>query len=128
MDDKKAIMIEKIKSMIIEMIHYDEEVSGKSITDHIAEKLNSDYTYLSNTFSEVTGITIDHYIIAHKIERVKEMLLYDEMDLSAIAHKLNFNSVSHLSTQFKRVTGLTPAFFKLLKHKRIISGQIAESM
>jgi AraC-like DNA-binding protein len=118
MDDKKAILIEKIKSLIIEMIHFEDEVPKKSTSDYITEKLNCDYLYLSGIFSEVTGITIEHYIIAHKIERVKELLLYDEMNLTEIAYRLNYSSVAHLSTQFKKVTGLTPTFFKLLKHKK----------
>ena len=118
MDDKKAILIEKIKNVIIEMVHYEDELPKTNFSDYLSEKLNYDYTYLSNIFSEVTGITIEHYIIAHKIERVKELLLYDELNLNEISYKLNYSSVAHLSNQFKKVTGLTPTFFKKLKHKR----------
>jgi len=118
MDDKKAILIERIKGVIIEMIHYADEVPKTNFSDYISGKLNYDYTYLANLFSEVTGITIEHYIIAHKIERVKELLIYDELNLTQISYKLNYSSVAHLSNQFKKVTGLTPTFFKQLKHKK----------
>lgn len=118
MDDKKAILIEKIKNVIVEMVHYAEELPKVNFSDYISEKLNYDYTYLSNIFSEVAGTTIEHFIITHKIERVKELLLYDELNLSEISYKLNYSSVAHLSSQFKKVTGLTPTFFKHLKHKR----------
>jgi AraC-like DNA-binding protein len=118
MDDKKAILIEKIKKVIIEMIHYADELPKIKNSDYISEKLNHDYTYLANLFSEVTGITIEHFIIAHKIEKVKELLLYDELSLTEISYKLNYSSVAHLSKQFKKATGLTPSFFKQLKDKR----------
>lgn len=118
MDDKRAILIEKIKSVIIEMVHYSEELPKVRHSVYISEKLNHDYTYLANLFSEATGITIEHFIIAHKIERVKELLLYDELNLTEISYKLNYSSVAHLSSQFKKVTGLTPTFFKQLKRKR----------
>ncbi len=118
MDDKKAILIEKIKSVIVEMVHYEDEVPRTKNSDYISEKLKHDYTYLTNFFSEATGITIEHYIIAHKIEKVKELLLYDELTLTEIAYQLNYSSVAHLSTQFKKVTGLTPSFFKQLKSRR----------
>jgi AraC-like DNA-binding protein len=118
MDDKKAILIEKIKKVIIEMIHYADELPKIKNSDYISEKLNHDYTYLANLFSEVTGITIEHFIIAHKIEKVKELLLYDELSLTEISYKLNYSSVAHLSKQFKKATGLTPSFFKQLKNKR----------
>jgi AraC-like DNA-binding protein len=121
MDDKKAILIEKIKNVIIEMVHYAEELPKKNFSDYISEKLNYDYTYLSNLFSEVTGITIEHYIIAHKIERIKELLLYDELNLTEISYRLNYSSVAHLSSQFKKVTGLTPTYFKQLKNKKRIT-------
>jgi AraC-like DNA-binding protein len=117
MDDKKAILIEKIKNVIIEMVHYSEEPLKINFSDYLCEKLNYDYTYLANLFSEVTGITIEHYIIAHKIERVKELLIYDELNLTEISYRLNYSSVAHLSNQFKKVTGLTPTFFKQLKNK-----------
>lgn len=118
MDDKKAILIEKIKNVIIEMVHYSEESLKINFSDHLSEKLNYDYTYLANLFSEVTGITIEHYIIAHKIERVKELLIYDELSLTEISYRLNYSSVAHLSNQFRKVTGLTPTFFKHLKNKK----------
>ena len=118
MDDKKAILVEKIKNIIVAMVHYEDELPKTNNSDYIGKKLNHDYTYLSNLFSEVTGITIEHYIIQHKIERVKELLLYDELNLTEISYKLNYSSVGHLSSQFKKVTGLTPSYFKHLKHKR----------
>jgi AraC-like DNA-binding protein len=121
MDDKRAILIEKIKSVIIEMVHYSEELPKTNFSDYLSVKLNHDYTYLANLFSEVTGITIEHFIIAHKIERVKELLLYDELNLTEISYRMNYSSVAHLSHQFKKVTGLTPTFFKQLKHKRRIT-------
>lgn len=118
MDDKKAILIEKIKNVIIEMVHYTDELPKVNYSDYISEKLGLDYTYLSKIFSEVKGITIEHFIIAHKIERVKELLLYDELNLTQISYILNYSSVAHLSRQFKKVTGLTPSFFKQLKDKK----------
>lgn len=120
MDDKKAILIEKIKSVIVEMVHYMDEAPRTKNSDYISEKLHHDYTYLANLFSEATGITVEQYIIAHKIERVKELLLYDELTLTEISYRLNYSSVAHLSAQFKKVTGLTPTFFKNLKKKRRI--------
>jgi AraC-like DNA-binding protein len=118
MDDKKAVLIEKIKNVITEMIHYSEEVPKMNYSDFISQKLNYDYTYLSNLFSEVKGITIQQFIIVHKIERAKELLLYDELNLTEISYKLNYSSVAHLSNQFKKITGLSPTHFKLLKDKR----------
>ncbi len=118
MDDKKSILIEKIKSVIIEMVHYEEELPKARNSDYLREKLHYDYTYLANLFSEATGITIEHYILLHKIERVKELLLYDELSLTEISYRLNYSSVAHLSAQFKKITGLTPSYFKNLKHKR----------
>lgn len=119
LDDKKNILVERIKSIIIEMIHYSDEVPKVNDSDYISEKLGYDYTYLSNTFSEVKGITIQQYIILHKIERVKELLIYDELSLTEIAYKLHYSSVAHLSNQFKKVTGLTPTYFKEVKEKRL---------
>ena len=118
MDDKKAVLIERIKNTIVEMVHYSEEVPKVKNSDYISERLNHDYTYLANLFSEATGITIEQYIISHKIERVKEFLLYDELNLTQISYKLNYSSVAHLSNQFKKVTGLTPTFYKQLKNKK----------
>lgn len=118
LDDKRSILIEKIKAVIIEMIHYSDEIPKVNYSDYIAEKLEYDYTYLANIFSEVKGITIQQFIIIHKIEKVKELLLYDELNLTEIAYKLHYSSVAHLSNQFKKITGLSPSFYKTLKHKR----------
>jgi AraC-like DNA-binding protein len=118
LDDKRSILIDKIKNVIIEMIHYTDQLPKVNYSDYISEKLNYDYTYLSNIFSEVKGITIQQFIIIHKIERVKELLLYNELNLTEIAYKLHYSSVAHLSNQFKKITGLTPSFFKQLKQKR----------
>jgi len=118
LDSKKSILIEKIKNVITEMIHYSDELPKVNYSDHISEKLDYDYTYLANLFSEVKGITIQQFIIIHKIERVKELLLYDELNLTEISRKLHYSSVAHLSNQFKKVTGLSPSFYKQLKHKR----------
>ena len=126
MDDTRSMIIEKIKNVIIEMIHYSDEVPKTNNSILIAHKLNYDYTYLSNLFSEVTGTTIEHFIIINKIEKVKELLVYDELTLTQIASKLYYSSVSHLSNQFKKITGLTPSHFKKLKDKRrIVLEQLA---
>jgi AraC-like DNA-binding protein len=118
LQDKKAILIEKIKSVIIEMVHYSDELPRIKYSEYISEKLQLDYTYLSNIFSEVKGTSIQQFIILHKIERVKELILYDELNLSEIAYKLNYSSIAHLSYQFKKVTGLTPTYFKQMKLQR----------
>jgi AraC-like DNA-binding protein len=118
MDDKKAILIEKIKNLVIEMVHYSDDLPATTTSVFIAEKLGYSYTYLADLFAEVTGTTINQFIILHKIERVKELLMYDELNLTEIAYQLNYSSVSHLSNQFKKITGLTPSFFKQLKRKR----------
>lgn len=118
LEDKKSILIEQIKGVIVEMIHYSDETPKVNYSDYISEKLNYDYTYLSNVFSEVKGITIQQFIIINKIERVKELLLYDELNLTEISYKLNYSSVAHLSNQFKKITGLTPSYYKQLKKKR----------
>lgn len=118
MDDKKAMLIEKIKNVIIEMVHYSDELPATNFSDYLSEKLDYDYTYLSNLFSEVKGTTIEQFIISHKIERVKELLIYNELSLTEISRKLRYSSVAHLSNQFKKVTGLTPSFFKKMKYKR----------
>jgi AraC-like DNA-binding protein len=120
MDDKKAVLIEKIKNVIIDMVHYKDEMAKTNFSDFISEKLDYDYTYLSNLFSEVQGITIEKFIITHKIERVKELIIYDELNLTEIAWKMHYSSVAHLSNQFKKITGLTPSHFKQLKNKRRI--------
>lgn len=118
MEDKRAVLIEKIKNVIIEMIHYADELPKQKNSQYLSNKLGHSYTYLATIFSEVTGVTIEHYIIIHKIEKAKELLLYDEMSLTEISYKLNYSSVAHLSSQFKKITGLTPSFFKKLKEKR----------
>lgn len=119
LEDKKSMLIEKIKNIIIEMIHYSDEPPLLNFSSYLSEKLNYDYNYLSNLFSEVKGSTIENYIISHKIERAKELLIYNELTLTEIAEKLHYSSVAHLSNQFKKVTGLTPSFFKKMKHKRL---------
>jgi AraC-like DNA-binding protein len=118
MDNKKAMLIEKIKKVIIEMVHYSDELPKTNFSDFISQNLNYDYTYLANLFSEVQGTTIENYIISHKIERVKELIFYDELNLTEIACKMHYSSVAHLSNQFKKITGLTPSHFKQLKDKR----------
>ena len=118
MDDKKAILIEKIKTAVIEMVHHSDENIKINFSDHLSEKLNHNYTYLANLFSEVQGTSIEHFIIAHKIERIKELIIYDELNITEIAWKMNYSSVAHLSNQFKKVTGLTPSHFRQLKDKR----------
>ncbi|MHB8401141.1 MAG: helix-turn-helix domain-containing protein [Bacteroidia bacterium] len=117
MDDKRAVLIEKIKAVITELIHHSEELPKTNFSDYLSEKLNYDYTYLSNIFSEVKGITIQQFIIVHKIERAKELMLYDELNLTEISYKLHYSSVAHLSNQFKKVTGLSPSQYKQLKDK-----------
>lgn len=118
MDDKKSILIEKIKNIVVEMVHYADEFPKVKNSVYISEKSGHSYTYLANLFSEATGITIEHFIILHKIEKVKELLIYDELSLTEISYQLNYSSVAHLSAQFKKITGLTPSFFKKLKYKR----------
>ena len=118
MEDNKTILVEKIKTLIIELIHYSDEQIKINLSDYLSEKLNHNYTYLSNLFSEVKGTTIEQFYLANKIERVKELLVYDELNLTEIAWKLHYSSVSHLSNQFKKMTGLTPSHFKNLKNKK----------
>jgi len=118
MDDKKAILIEKIKNIIIEMVHQNSEIIKINFSDFLSKKLNYDYTYLANLFSEVQGTTIEQFIIFHKIERIKELIIYDESTITEIAWKMNYSSVAHLSNQFKKATGLSPSHFKQLKIKR----------
>jgi AraC-like DNA-binding protein len=118
MDDKKSILVEKIKTSIIELVHYTDDQIRSNLSDYLSEKLNHDYTYLANLFSEVKGTTIENFYLTHKIEKVKELLVYDELSLTEIAWKMHYSSVSHLSNQFKKMTGLTPSHFKNLKHKR----------
>lgn len=118
LDDKKSMLVEKIKIIIIELVHYREDQLKVNLSDFLSEKLNYDYTYLANLFSETQGTTIEKFLINHKIERVKELLVYDELNLKEIAFKIHYSSVAHLSSQFKRITGLTPSQFKQLKHRQ----------
>ncbi|MCX6286678.1 MAG: AraC family transcriptional regulator [Bacteroidetes bacterium] len=118
MDDKKSMLVERIKMVIIELVHYTDEQIKVNLSDYLSEKLDHNYTYLSNLFTEVKGTTIEKFYLAHKIEKVKELLVYDELNLTEIAYKLHYSSVAHLSNQFKKMTGLTPSHFKHLKHKR----------
>ncbi|CAN5378707.1 hypothetical protein BH10BAC1_BH10BAC1_06590 [soil metagenome] len=118
MDDKRSILIEKIKNVIIEMVHHSDEPIKQNLSDYLSEKLDHDYTYLANLFSEVQGTTIAQFLISHKVERIKELIIYDELNISQIAWKMNYSSVAHLSNQFKKVTGLSPSHFKQLKDKR----------
>lgn len=118
MDDKKSMLIEKIKNVIIEMVHHSTENIKINFSDYLSQKLNHDYTYLSNLFSEVQGTTIEQFIISHKTERIKELIIYGELNITEIAWKMNYSSVAHLSSQFKKVTGLSPSHFKKLKDKR----------
>lgn len=118
MDDKRSILIEKIKNTVIEMVYYTDQIIKTNFSDFITKKLNHDYTYLANLFSEVQGTTIEQFVISHKIERIKELIIYGELNITEIAWKMNYSSVAHLSNQFKKVTGLSPSHFKLLKVKR----------
>ncbi len=117
-ENQKAILVEKIKAVIIEMVHYAEEFPNIKYSVHISSKLNHSYTYLANIFSEIRGTTIEQFIILNKIEKVKELLFYNEYNITKIACKLNYSSGAHLSSQFKQVTGLTPSFFKKLRLNR----------
>jgi AraC-like DNA-binding protein len=115
--DKKKILVEKIKIIIIDLVHFNDEQIKINLSDYISEKLNQNYTYLANLFSEVQGTSIEQFYLSHKLERVKELLVYDELNLTEIAWKLHYSSVAHLSNQFKKMTGLTPTQFKNLKLK-----------
>ncbi len=118
-EDKKSQLIEQIKTLIIDLIHYKNNNLNINLSDYLSQKLNHEYHYISNLFSEVEGTTIEKYLMTQKIERVKELLIYNEFSLSEIAYQLNYSSVAHLSSQFKKVTGLTPSHFKTIKsHKR----------
>ena len=118
MDDKKSILVERIKAAIIELVHYTEDQIKGNLSDYLSEALNYDYTYLANLFSEVKGITIEKFYLTHKIEKVKELIVYDELSLTEIAYMMQYSSVAHLSNQFKKITGLTPSHFKKLKYQR----------
>jgi YesN/AraC family two-component response regulator len=118
MEDRESIIVEKIRNAIVEMIHYNEELPVVNFSNYLGEKLNYDYHYLSNLFSKMKGTTIEQYIIAHKIERVKMMMMYDELTLTEIAYRLHYSNIAHLSNQFKKVTGITPSKFRKMKHKK----------
>jgi len=118
MDDKRSMLIEKIKNVIIEMVHHSEQEIKINFSDYLSKKLNHDYTYLANLFSEVQGTTIEQFIIQHKVERIKELIIYGELNITEIAWRMNYSSVAHLSNQFKKVTGLSPSHFKQMKDKR----------
>lgn len=117
-DDRKSRLIEQIKTEIIRLIHYSEEIENTNLSSILSDKLHYEYNYLSNLFSEVEGTTIEKYFIAQRIEKIKELLVYDELSLSEIADKLKYSSVAYLSSQFKKVTGLTPTFYKSLKENK----------
>lgn len=121
MDNQKAILIEKIKNLVIEMVQESDKHPTVNYYEHISKELEYDYTYLSNLFSDVTGTTIIQYIIAHKIEKIKELLLYNELSLTEISYQLNYSSVAYLSAQFKKTTGLTPSYYKQLRNKKRIA-------
>ena len=118
MDDKRAILIEKIKNIIVEMVHHSDTNIKINFSDYLSEKLDHNYTYLANLFSEVQGTTIEQFIISHKVERIKELMIYGELNVTEIAWKMGYSSVAHLSSQFKKVTGLSPSHFNKLKDKR----------
>lgn len=118
MDDKKAVIIEKIKNIIIQMVHHSDELIKTNFSDFLSLKLNYDYTYMANLFSEVQGTTIEQFVISHKIERIKELIIYDELNITEIAYKMNYSSVAHLSNQFKKATGLSPSHFKQVKDRK----------
>jgi AraC-like DNA-binding protein len=118
MDDKKAIFIEKIKNIVVEMVHHSDNNIKINFSDYLSEKIGHNYTYLANLFSEVQGTTIEQFIILHKVERIKELIIYDELNITEIAWQMGYSSVAHLSSQFKKATGLSPSHFKKLKDKR----------
>jgi AraC-like DNA-binding protein len=121
LDDKKSVLVEKISNLIIDLIHYNDDWIKINLSDYLKEKLNYDSAYLSRLFAEVKGTTIEHFFIAQRIERAKEMLIYDELSLTEIADQLRFSSASHLCNQFKKATGLTPSYFRQLKTNRLDS-------
>lgn len=118
LNNKKNILVERIKNLVIELVHYKDDTIKVNLSDYLADKLNYDYTYLANIFSEVKGITIEQFHLLHKIERVKELIVYDELNITEISYKMHYSSVAHLSNQFKQFTGLTPTQFKNLAYKR----------
>lgn len=119
-DDKKSKTVEKIKNLIVDLVHHKNNELKINLSDYLAENLNQDYNSLSNLFSEIENTTIEKYFISQKIEKVKELLVYNELSLSEIADILNYSNVAHLSNQFKKITGFTPTHFKQLKDKKRI--------
>lgn len=117
-DDKRSILIEKIKNAVIEMVHHSDTELRVNFSYYLSQKLNHDYTYMANLFSEVQGTTIEHYVIAHKIEKIKELIIYGDLNITEIAWRMNYSSVAHLSNQFKKATGLSPSHFKKLKDRK----------
>jgi len=118
MDDLKGVLVEKIKKVIIELVHYSEDPLSVNLSEYLRRRLYYNYTYMANVFSEAQGRTIERFFIEHKIERVKELLVYDELTLTEIAYKMHYSSVAHLSSQFKKITGNTASYYKQLKVKR----------
>jgi AraC-like DNA-binding protein len=121
LDDSRSVLIERIQNIVVEMIHYSKELPKLNYSEYISEQLGYDYTYLSNMFAEIKGYTLQNFIIAHKIERVKELILYDELNFTEIAHLLQYSSAAHLSNQFKKITGLTPTYYKMMKKSRKVN-------
>lgn len=120
LDDKKSKTIEKIKNLIVDLVHHKNNELKTNLSDYLVENLNQDYNSLSNLFSEIENTTIEKYFISQKIEKVKELLIYNELSLSEIADLLNYSNVAHLSNQFKKITGFTPTSFKQSKDKKRI--------
>jgi AraC-like DNA-binding protein len=118
MDDKRSVLIERIKNTVVEMIYHSNEVITTKFSHYLSNKLNYNYTYLAKIFSEVQGITIEQFIISHKIEKIKELIIYGELNITEIAWKMNYSSVAHLSNQFKKIVGLSPSHFKQMKEKK----------
>ena len=117
LDNKKSILIERIKNVVIEMVHYLDEFPKTKFSYYLSEKLNYDYTYLSNLFSETEGRTLEHFVLHHKVEKIKELIMYDELNLTEIAFKMHYSSVAHLSNQFKKITGQSPSAFKSMHNR-----------
>lgn len=120
-NDTRLILVEKIKNAVVELVHFTDEQPRENFSDYLSSVINRDYTYLANVFSETTGNTIEHFIISHKIEKIKELLIYGELNVTEISYKLNYSSVAHLSNQFKKETGLTPTEYKNLQNKNRIA-------
>ena len=120
LDDKKSLIIDKIKKVIIEMVHYEDEPLKINFSTYLSKKLDHEYTFLANLFSEVEGINVEHYLIKHKVERVKELLVYHKLTLTEISYKMNYSSVAHLCNQFKKITGKTPSDFKRSKYDNCV--------